>query len=148
VLENLQQFIYQHFHFYSLEIMKVAKLDHFIITVNNPEKTIDFYSRVLGMELQTFSDGRKALIFGDQKINLHEAGKEFEPHAQNPLPGSADLCFITRTPMQQVISHLTTCNVPIIAGPIEKTGVNSPLLSIYIHDPDNNLIEIANEVKT
>ena len=128
--------------------MKVSKLDHFIITANNLEKTIDFYSRVLGMELQTFSDGRKALIFGDHKINLHEAGKEFKPHAQNPLPGSADLCFITRTPMQQVISHLTTCNVSIIEGPLEKSGASGPLFSIYIRDPDNNLIEIANEIKT
>ena len=128
--------------------MKVSKLDHFIITANNLEKTIDFYSRILGMEQQTYSDGRKALIFGDQKINLHEAGKEFKPHAQNPLPGSADLCFITRTPMQQVISHLTTCNVSIIEGPLEKSGASGPLLSIYIRDPDNNLIEIANEIKT
>ena len=128
--------------------MKVSKLDHFIITANNLEKTIDFYSRILGMEQQTYSDGRKALIFGDQKINLHEAGKEFKPHAQNPLPGSADLCFITRTPMQQVISHLTTCNVSIIEGPLEKSGASGPLFSIYIRDPDNNLIEIANEIKT
>jgi catechol 2,3-dioxygenase-like lactoylglutathione lyase family enzyme len=98
------------------------------------------------MELMTFADGRKALQFGAQKINLHEAEKEFEPHAQNPLPGSADLCFITETPMPLIISHLDSCEIRVIAGPLKKTGAHGPLLSIYIHDPDGSLIEIANQV--
>lgn len=126
--------------------MKVNKLDHLVITANNLDRTIAFYTRVLGMEAVTFADGRKALHFGIQKINLHEAGKEFEPHAQNPLPGSADLCFITEMPMQHIISHLSSCDVSIIEGPVKKTGTTGPLLSIYIRDPDGNLIEIANPV--
>ena len=126
--------------------MKVNKLDHLVITAKNLDRTIAFYTRVLGMELVTFADGRKALQFGAQKINLHEAEKEFEPHALHPLPGSADLCFITETPMPLIISHLDSCEIPVIAGPLEKTGANGPLLSIYIHDPDGSLIEIANQV--
>jgi catechol 2,3-dioxygenase-like lactoylglutathione lyase family enzyme len=102
--------------------MKVHKLDHIVITANNLEKTIEFYTTVHGMKLQRFSDERKALIFGRQKINLHERGREFKPQAQNPLPGSADLCFITQPPIPQVISHLTTCNISIIEGPAEKIG--------------------------
>lgn len=126
--------------------MKVRKLDHLVITAKNLDRTIAFYTRVLGMELITFADGRKALKFGTQKINLHEAEKELEPHAQSPTPGSADLCFITDTTLPLVISHLASCDVPVIAGPVEKTGAAGPLLSIYIHDPDGSLIEIANLV--
>lgn len=128
--------------------MKVNKLDHLVITAKNLDRTMAFYTRVLGMELMTFADGRKALQFGAQKINLHEAEKEFEPHARNPLPGSADLCFITETPMPLIISHLDSCDIPVIAGPVKKSGATGPLLSIYIHDPDGNLIEIANQVDT
>jgi catechol 2,3-dioxygenase-like lactoylglutathione lyase family enzyme len=126
--------------------MKVNKLDHLVITANNLDRTIPFYTRVLGMELKTSADGRKALQFGDQKINLHEAKNKFEPHAQNPLPVSADICFISETPMQLIISHLNSCNVSVIAGPVEKKGATGPLLSIYIYDPDGSLIEIANQV--
>ena len=126
--------------------MKINIIDHLVITVHDLDETITFYTRILGMEAVTFAEERKALVFGTQKINLHKAGEEIQPHAKNPLPGSADLCFITETPMQQVISHLSSFDVSIIEGPVEKTGATGPLLSIYIRDPDDNLIELANQV--
>lgn len=126
--------------------MKINIIDHLVITVHDLDETIAFYTSVLGMEVVTFAEERKALVFGMQKINLHKAGEEIQPHAENPLPGSADLCFITEMPMQQIISHLSSCDVSIIEGPIEKTGATGPLLSIYIRDPNGNLIEIANLV--
>ena len=124
--------------------MKISKLDHLVITATDIGQTLEFYCRVLGMEAPTFANGRKALRFGEQKINLHKAGEEIRPHAQNPAPGSADLCFISETPVQNIISHLSSCNVPVIEGPVKKTGAAGPMLSIYVRDPDNNLIEIAN----
>jgi catechol 2,3-dioxygenase-like lactoylglutathione lyase family enzyme len=121
----------------------IDHLDHLVLTVENLDVTIAFYSSALNMEVVTFGD-RKALRFGDQKINLHQAGKEFEPKAAHPTPGSGDLCFITRTPLEDVISHLKASNCAIELGPVERTGAVGKMLSIYIRDPDSNLIEISN----
>ncbi len=126
--------------------MKIDRLDHLVLTVRDIEATCDFYTRVLGMEVVTFGNHRKALRFGEQKINLHEAGKEFEPKALRPTPGSADLCLITSTPLKQVIDHIRACGVEIVEGPVMKTGATGPIESVYIRDPDGNLIEIANYV--
>ncbi len=96
------------------------------------------------MQEVTFAGGRKALAFGNQKINLHQQGREFEPKAKQPTPGSADLCFITDVPLLQVIEHLKTCEVEIIEGPVARTGANGPITSVYFRDPDGNLIEVSN----
>mgnify|MGYP001382457203 CR=1 FL=1 len=126
--------------------MKTDRLDHLVLTVKDVETTCRFYEKVLGMEVVTFNQGRKALQFGRQKINLHQHGREFEPKAAHPLPGSADLCFITETPMEQVMAHLQACQVAILEGPVRRTGATGPIQSVYIRDPDGNLIEISNEV--
>jgi catechol 2,3-dioxygenase-like lactoylglutathione lyase family enzyme len=126
--------------------MKIDSLDHLVLTVKNIETTCAFYSKALGMEIITFSGGRKALSFGSQKINLHEHGNEFEPKAQRPTPGSADLCFITSVPLHDVISHLDSCSVTIMEGPVPRTGATGPILSVYFRDPDMNLIEVSNPV--
>ena len=124
--------------------MKIDSLDHLVLTVEDIEATAAFYSRVLGMDIITFGGGRKALAFGAQKINLHQHGKEFEPKAQQPTPGSADLCFITSVPLPEVISNLASCHVVVIEGPVQRTGATGPILSVYFRDPDMNLIEVAN----
>ncbi len=126
--------------------MNINHLDHLVLTVQNIERTIDFYTRVLGMESITFGAGRHALLFGVQKINLHEVGKEFDPKATHPTAGSADLCFIASTPLDEVIIHLKAHNVPIVEGPVTRTGANNPILSVYFYDPDGNLIEVSNYV--
>lgn len=124
--------------------MKIDRLDHFVLTVKSIESICEFYTRVLGMEVVTFGDGRKALSFGSQKINLHEQGEEFEPKAEQPTPGSADLCFITDTSLQEVIQYLNFCSVEIIEGPVKRTGATGKIVSVYVRDPDLNLIEISN----
>jgi catechol 2,3-dioxygenase-like lactoylglutathione lyase family enzyme len=124
--------------------MEIERLDHLVLTVKSIEKTCKFYSTVLGMEIINFAENRKALRFGNQKINLHEAGKEFEPRAGNPTPGSADLCFITENEMEKVIKQIKALDLQIIEGPVERTGALGRINSIYIRDPDNNLIEISN----
>ncbi|MGK7379588.1 VOC family protein [Planococcus sp. 1R117A] len=124
--------------------MKINRLDHLVLTVASIEDTCEFYHRVLGMEINAFGDNRKALKFGNQKINLHEAGIEFEPKAKTPMPGSADLCFITDTPVPEVILHLKNCQVEIEEGPVKRTGATASITSVYIRDPDENLIEISN----
>lgn len=126
--------------------MNVGSLDHLVLTVKDIDQTLAFYSRVLGMEVVTFGAGRKALRFGAQKINLHQQGCEFEPRAKNSLPGSADLCFITQHPLAEVIHHLAQSGVPLLAGPVKRTGAVGPILSIYFRDPDSNLIEVANQM--
>lgn len=126
--------------------MKIDSLDHLVLTVADIRTTANFYARTLGMETVTFGEGRTALSFGSQKINLHESGHEFEPKAQYPKPGSADLCFITSTPLTEVIEHVSSCDVTIIEGPVRRTGATGPILSIYFRDPDGNLIEVANRV--
>jgi len=127
-------------------MISLSRIDHIVLTVNNIPTTIDFYVRVLGMHADTFADNRVALKFGQQKINLHEAGNEFEPKAKNATPGSADLCLLTDTDLTQAIKHVQNCKVEIIEGPVERTGATGKLLSFYIRDPDQNLIEIANRL--
>ena len=126
--------------------MHLTSLDHLVLTVASIEASCDFYSRVLGMTVETFGEGRKALKFGSQKINLHEAGKEFEPKAAQPTPGSGDLCFLTDIPMETIIAHFASQNVAVEDGPIERTGATGPINSVYIRDPDDNLIEISNRI--
>ncbi|KAA0699265.1 VOC family protein [Neorhizobium sp. P12A] len=125
-------------------MIRIDRLDHLVLTVASVEATCDFYVRVLGMGVETFGEGRKALTFGNQKINLHQAGREFEPKAKRPTPGSADLCFITETPLDAVIAHLGEIGVAIEEGPIDRTGATGPIRSVYIRDPDANLIEVSN----
>jgi catechol 2,3-dioxygenase-like lactoylglutathione lyase family enzyme len=115
-----------------------------VLTVRDVSATCAFYARVLGMTATTFGAGRKALAFGSQKINLHLYRHEFEPKAASPVPGSADLCFITATPLTQVIEHLQACDVAILEGPVARTGALGPIMSVYFRDPDGNLIEVAN----
>lgn len=123
--------------------MNIDRFDHIVLTVRDIETTCAFYSRVLGMRVTTFGAGRKALVFGGQKINLHLAGREFEPKAQAPVPGSADFCLISAVPLPQVIAHLASCDVKIIEGPVAKTGARGPLRSVYFRDPDSNLVEVS-----
>ena len=123
----------------------IDHLDHLVLTVADIDATVAFYTSALGMELVTFGD-RKALRFGEQKINLHQAGKEFEPKAEHPTPGSGDLCFITKAPLEDVISHLKATRCAIELGPVERAGAVGEMRSIYIRDPDFNLIEISNYV--
>jgi len=125
--------------------MQVERLDHLVLTVKDIAATSDFYQTVLGMKTAMFAENRKALVFNAGKINLHEAGNEFRPKALQPTPGSADLCFITKTPVSAVVEKLRSLSIPIIEGPVKKTGAFGPLLSIYLRDPDGNLIEISNE---
>ena len=124
--------------------MKIDALDHLVLTVADIDAACAFYERVLGMQTITFSQGRKALAFGVQKINLHQHGHEFEPKAERPTPGSADLCFITSTPLAQVINHLQACEVAQLEGPVPRTGARGPIMSVYFRDPDRNLIEVSN----
>lgn len=124
-------------------MIQLDRLDHLVLTVRDIEKTCAFYTRVLGMEVITFGVGRKALRFGQQKINLHEAGKEFAPKARHPLPGSADLCLITTTPLAAVQQHLQQCQIEIEQGIVDRTGAIGLIRSIYVRDPDGNLLEIS-----
>ncbi|MES1924371.1 VOC family protein [Salinisphaera sp. T31B1] len=124
--------------------MQIDRLDHLVLTVADIPATCAFYCGVLGMRQVTFGSGRTALAFGSQKINLHPAARPFEPKAGRPTPGSADLCFITATPLDSVIADLAAADVAVTEGPVERTGATGPLLSVYIRDPDGNLIEISN----
>jgi catechol 2,3-dioxygenase-like lactoylglutathione lyase family enzyme len=126
--------------------MKIERLDHLVLTVKNISTTCDFYSRALGMEVVTFGKNRKALAFGSQKINLHEAGHEVDPKAHRPTPGSADLCFITQEPVARIIEHFNRLGIQIIEVPVKRTGALGPIESVYLRDPDGNLIEISNYV--
>ncbi|WP_256078628.1 VOC family protein [Massilia sp. YIM B04103] len=123
----------------------IDHLDHLVLTTRDKERCIDFYTRVLGMQLETFGAGRVAFKFGAQKINLHEYGKEFLPKAQAPTPGSLDLCFIAALPLDEVIARLHAENVAIEEGPVTRTGANWPIRSVYVRDPDLNLIEISEQ---
>jgi catechol 2,3-dioxygenase-like lactoylglutathione lyase family enzyme len=122
----------------------IDRLDHIVITAWDVERTLAFYERVLGMTPVTFAGGRRALAFGRQKINLHQAGREYEPKALKPVPGAIDLCFIATTPLAEVIEHVKACGVTIVEGPVPKTGALGPMQSIYLRDPDGNLVEISN----
>ena len=124
--------------------MHIERLDHLVLTVRSIEATTAFYARVLGMRPLTFGKGRHALQFGRQKINLHEAGKEIDPKSAHPTPGSGDLCFLSDTPIDDVVRHLNACGVPIIEGPVTRTGALGSILSVYFRDPDDNLVEVSN----
>src|ERR1700757_5483402 len=123
----------------------IDRLDHLVLTVASIDATVAFYTSALGMELITFGE-RKALAFGQQKINLHQAGKEFEPKAVKPTPGSGDLCFIASTPLAEVIEHLKREGIDIVQGPVPRTGATGPMQSAYFRDPDGNLIEVSNYI--
>ncbi|NOX88307.1 MAG: VOC family protein [Calditrichaeota bacterium] len=121
----------------------ISHIDHIVLTVKNVQETVDFYQTVLGMTEERFGDGRVALKFGNQKINLHEYRNEFEPKAIRPTPGSADLCFIIEGKLEDSIAHVKEKGVQIIEGPVKRTGAIGSITSFYFRDPDRNLIEIA-----
>lgn len=123
--------------------MAVTHLDHFVLTVADIEATCGFYQQVLGLEKVSFGGGRTGLLIGTQRINLHQKGQELPPHAARPLPGSADLCFIWQQAMDELIEHLKCCGVAIELGPVKRTGVRGAMSSVYIRDPDANLIELS-----
>jgi len=124
--------------------MKVNRLDHFVLTVEDIEATVAFYTGVLGMTEVSFGAGRRALAFGTSKINLHERGKEFEPKAEHATPGSADICLIVADDIADVVAQLDAAGVPIEEGPVERTGATGPIVSCYLRDPDRNLVELSN----
>ncbi len=128
--------------------MNISNIDHLVLTVKDINVTVRFYESVLGMVAVTAGEGRTALKFGNQKINLHQQGKEFEPKANQPTPGSEDLCFITDTELGQAIVHVKSKGVQIIEGPVVRAGATGQIISFYFRDPDRNLIEIANNDKT
>lgn len=123
--------------------MEIDRLDHLVLTVADIEATVDFYTRVLGLRAETFGGGRRALVFGRQKINLHQRGREFTPRAAQATPGSADFCLITGTPLAQVQQELAAHGVPVEVGPVPREGALGPMQSVYVRDPDANLVEIA-----
>jgi catechol 2,3-dioxygenase-like lactoylglutathione lyase family enzyme len=123
--------------------VRIDRLDHLVLTVASIEATVEFYTRVLGMDVVTFGAGRTALTFGTSKINLHEAGHEFEPRALHPTPGSADICLIVDDGIADVIAQLAAAGVPVETGPVERTGATGPIVSCYLRDPDHNLIELS-----
>jgi len=126
--------------------MRIDALDHLVLTVADIDATCAFYTRTFGMRETRFGEARRALAFGTQKINLHPYRNEFEPKAAQPTPGSADLCFLTATPLDEVVAHLAAERVKIVEGPVERTGAAGPIRSVYVRDPDGNLIEISNRI--
>ena len=131
-----------------VSLIEIERIDHLVLTVCDIDATCDFYSRILGMQIVTFGNDRKALQFGNQKINLHQVGKEFEPKALNATPGSADICLVTATPLYQVIDLLIALSVELLEpNTVRRTGAIGMIESIYIRDPDGNLIEISNYVE-
>lgn len=126
--------------------MKINRIDHLVLTVADIERTVDFYARVLGMEKIEFAQGRIALACGEQKINLHQLGKEFEPRAEHVRAGSADLCLIIDTPIEQAIEHIQQHGVDLIAGPVNRSGAKGKIISAYLRDPDGNLLEVSNYI--
>jgi catechol 2,3-dioxygenase-like lactoylglutathione lyase family enzyme len=124
--------------------MDIINIDHIVLTVKDIGKTVAFYESVLGMEVETFGEERIALTFGMQKLNLHKKGNEFEPKAKNPVPGSVDLCFITKTKLEVAMEHVRSKGIDILEGPVTRTGALGPIISFYFRDTDENLIEVAN----
>jgi catechol 2,3-dioxygenase-like lactoylglutathione lyase family enzyme len=124
--------------------VRIDRLDHLVLTVADVDRAVEFYQRVLGMQPVTFGDGRRALGFGSSKINLHQAGREYEPKAARPTPGSADVCLISADPLPDVCAHFAALAVTIEEGPVTRTGATGTIESVYIRDPDGNLIEISN----
>ena len=127
--------------------MQLTRLDHLVLTVEDIDASVRFYTEVLGMRHEQFGEARHALLFGEQKINLHKRGHELKPRAAQPTPGSGDLCFLTDATADTVLAHLQEAGVAIESGPIERTGAHSRLTSIYLRDPDGNLIEISHAVR-
>ncbi len=123
--------------------IRVAALDHLVLTVRDLDATRRFYETVLGMRAEEFQPGRWALIFGRQKLNLHIAGQVIDPNVRHATPGSADLCLLTESPMADILAHLEACGVAVIEGPVGRTGATGPIESVYVYDPDENLVEIA-----
>jgi len=123
--------------------MELEAIDHVVLTVRDIPASVAFYTRVLGMREVVFGEGRHALVFGRCKLNLHQAGREFEPKAVHPTPGAVDLCLLARTQLAEIVRHLAAHDVAIEEGPIERTGAQGPLLSVYVRDPDGNLIELS-----
>ena len=121
----------------------VGALDHLVLTTADEAACVRFYTQVLGMRLQTFGAGRAAFAFGDQKINLHVKGREHEPKAHLPVPGALDLCFLASVPLDEFVAHCSRLGVPIVEGPVERTGARWPIRSVYLRDPDLNLIEVS-----
>jgi len=128
--------------------MKIDSFDHVVLTVKNIDATCKFYAEVLGMEIVTFGENRKALSFGSQKINLQQLGRESTLIAERPTPGSADVCFITSVSLSDVIAHLNLCGVNLIGGPVERNGARGLMMWVYFRDPDMNLIEVSNYVNS
>jgi catechol 2,3-dioxygenase-like lactoylglutathione lyase family enzyme len=126
----------------------IEGMDHLVLTVGSIERTVAFYTGVLGMRAETFGDGRWALHFGSQKFNLHQAGHEFEPKAARPTPGSIDICLVSSTPPDVVVAALRDRHVPIVEGPVGRTGAKGPMRSVYVRDPDDNLVEICHYEET
>jgi len=123
--------------------MKIDSIDHVVLTVKDIEKTCEFYSKVMGMEIVAFGEGRKALTFGTQKINLQKLGRESTLIADKPTSGSADICFVSSLPLTDVVAHLSACGVKLIGGPVERSGARGLMMSVYFRDPDMNLIEVS-----
>jgi catechol 2,3-dioxygenase-like lactoylglutathione lyase family enzyme len=128
--------------------MKIDSIDHVVFTVKDIDATCDFYSKVLGTEIVTFGQGRKALAFGTQKINLQQLGRESTLIADKPTSGSADICFVTSIPISEVIAHLNSCGVRLIGGPVERNGARGLMMSVYCRDPDLNLVEVSNYMRS
>jgi catechol 2,3-dioxygenase-like lactoylglutathione lyase family enzyme len=124
-------------------MISLERLDHLVLTVADIERTVAFYTKVLGMRAEIFGDGRRALHFGANKINLHLTGREFEPKAARPTAGSGDFCLVSAVPIDDVVAHLEACDVPIEEGPVPRTGAQGPITSVYFRDPDDNLIEVS-----
>lgn len=123
--------------------MTPIRLDHWVLTVADIEASLAFYTRVLGMTAVTFGEGRRALAFGEQKINLHPAQQPLKPHARVPTPGTADLCFLVAEPMEEILAHLSLMDILVELGPVKRTGALGPIWSVYFRDPDGNLLEVA-----
>jgi len=123
--------------------MKIDRLDHLVLTVRDIDITVAFYVRALGMQAVSFGAGRRALVFGQQKINLHPADAPLKPHALRPTPGSADLCFVTSMQISEVVAHLDNVGVALEQGPVSRTGALGDIISVYFRDPDSNLIEVS-----
>jgi catechol 2,3-dioxygenase-like lactoylglutathione lyase family enzyme len=121
----------------------IDHLDHLVLTTNDEQACVRFYVDGLGMTLETFGEGRKAFRFGNQKINLHVKGREFEPKAHTPVPGALDLCFIASIPLDEVIAELKRKGLTVVEGPVMRTGAVARIRSVYLRDPDLNLIEIS-----
>lgn len=124
--------------------MQIDAIDHLVLTVRSVPASVAFYTGVLGMRETRFGDGRVAVAFGASKLNLHTAGHEHAPHAAHPTPGSADVCLLTATPLNDVVAHLAAHGIAVECGPVERTGARGPLRSVYVRDPDGNLVELSN----